>query len=213
MEKKYKGIIFDLDGVICHTDMYHYKAWKAIAEKLQIPFDEKKNNLLRGISRAESLDIILSGSSLKLTEREKNSLTEEKNNIYRDMLSKMSESDIDTETKNMLITLKKKYMLAVASSSKNALYILQKLKIDILFNVIVQGSDINYSKPHPEVFMLASEKMKLKSKECLVVEDSKSGVIAALAGGVDCAGLGDASKLNCTTYPIKNLKNIEAILL
>ena len=132
MEKKYKGIIFDLDGVICHTDMYHYKAWKAIAEKLQIPFDEKKNNLLRGISRAESLDIILSGSSLKLTEREKNSLTEEKNNIYRDMLSKMSESDIDTETKNMLITLKKKYMLAVASSSKNALYILQKLKIDIL---------------------------------------------------------------------------------
>ena len=119
MKKDYKGIIFDLDGVICYTDQYHYKAWKMLADKLGIPFDEQINNRLRGVSRMESLEIILEKSEKAYTEEEKVEMAEEKNTNYRELLAQMSPKDLSSEVKETLDLLHGTKLLAIGSSSKN----------------------------------------------------------------------------------------------
>ena len=118
---KYSAVIFDLDGVICHTDHYHYMSWKQIANDLSIYFDENINNRLRGVSRMESLEIILEKYNGRLTNEEKMMYAEKKNNIYRSLLSEMSPADLSDDVRKTLVQLKKKgYKLAIGSSSKNA---------------------------------------------------------------------------------------------
>lgn len=116
-----KAIIFDLDGVLVHTDQYHYQAWKSLADELNLPFDEKKNDRLRGISRMESLEIVLEDSDKTYTNEEKEHMAEKKNEIYRRLLSQMTPQDVKTEVREALSQLKNMgYLLAVGSSSKNA---------------------------------------------------------------------------------------------
>ena len=127
----YKGIIFDLDGVICHTDAYHYRAWKSLADSLGIYFDEKINNRLRGVSRMESLDIILEKADKSYSQDEKEVFANEKNKLYKFLLEEMSEKDLDIKVKSSLDALKiKGYKLAIGSSSKNAKLILKKLGLE-----------------------------------------------------------------------------------
>ena len=112
-----RAIIFDLDGVICSTDRYHYLAWKALADRLGIPFDEQKNKLLRGVSRLDSLEIILGNRSSHFSEQEKWELAEEKNRIYREYLQTMRPSDLSEDTCYALQTLRKRgYLLAIGLS-------------------------------------------------------------------------------------------------
>ena len=125
---KYKGIIFDLDGVICSTDVYHYQAWKKIADENGIYFDETINNRLRGVSRMESLEIILEKSDVKFSEAEKELLAEEKNEYYKELLKKMTEADLSAEVKETLDALRDKGLkLAIGSSSKNTKIILGRI--------------------------------------------------------------------------------------
>jgi beta-phosphoglucomutase len=198
---KYKGIIFDLDGVICSTDEYHYQAWQALADRLGIPFDKERNNLLRGVSRMESLNIILEKSDKEYTEEEKLAFAEEKNNTYRKLLAKMSAADLSEEVESALHHFKQKGLkLAIGSSSKNAPYILERIGLPDFFEAVADGNGITHSKPHPEVFLLAADMIGLEAKDCLVVEDAHAGVEAAVAGGFDCAAMGDAKSNPAAKY-------------
>ena len=200
---RFKGIIFDLDGVICFTDKYHYKAWKALADKLGIYFDEEINDRLRGVSRMASLDIILERSEKKYSEEEKLRFAEEKNELYRDLLAEMSPSDISDEVRKTLSALRERGLkLAIGSSSKNTPLILKKTDTAKYFDAVSAGNNIAFSKPDPEVFLKAAGFLGLKPEQCLVVEDAFSGIEAGVAGGFATAGIGPASQYEKTDYPL-----------
>lgn len=151
---KYKGIIFDLDGVICHTDKYHYQAWKKLADKLGIYFDEEINNRLRGVSRMESFEIILEKYDGEMTEEEKVRYASEKNDLYRELLKNMTTADLDPQVKETLDALRSRgLLLAIGSSSRNAGFILERLGLSGYFDAVSDGNNISRSKPDPEVFL------------------------------------------------------------
>lgn len=207
---KYKAVVFDLDGVICFTDKYHYLAWKALADKYGIEFSEEDNNLLRGVSRAESLEIILRKyHGVPFTAEQKAQMLEEKNNTYKEYLKEMKPEDADPEVVYTLMSLASEgYLLGIGSSSKNTKFILTKLGLIKMFDKISDGTNITNSKPDPEVFIKASEYLGLKPKDCLVIEDAKAGIDAACAGGFDSCALGDASGYEKATYSLKSFKEI-----
>lgn len=208
---KYKGIIFDLDGVICHTDKYHYQAWKKLADKLGIYFDQEINNRLRGVSRMESFDIILEKYHGQMSQEDKVRYAAEKNDLYRELLKNMTTDDLDPQVKETLDTLRSRgLLLAIGSSSKNAGFILERLGLDGYFDAVSDGNNISRSKPDPEVFLKAAEYLNLQPQDCLVVEDAQSGLEAAIAGNMDCAAIGDAVKCNKANY---NLETFSDLLL
>jgi len=190
---KYEGVIFDLDGVICSTDEYHYLAWKALADRLNIPFGREDNNRQRGVSRMESLEVVLEKSPVAYSQEEKIAFATEKNDLYRELLGEMGEKDLSDEVKKTLLALREKGLkLAIGSSSKNTPFILERIGLGTFFDAIADGNCITHSKPHPEVFLKAAQMIGLDPSVCLVVEDAKAGVEAAVAGGFDCAAMGDA---------------------
>ena len=196
MLKLIKGIIFDLDGVICHTDHYHYLAWKQIADEQGIYFDEVINNRLRGVSRMESLNIILEGTTRGYSDEEKIALTERKNDVYRELLQNLCALDLSDEVKETLVYLRmKRLRIAIGSSSKNAKLILERIGLDNFFDAISDGTNISNSKPDPEVFLRAAEMLGLMPEECLVVEDATAGILAAQRGGFQSAAIGDAATM------------------
>ena len=206
---KYKGVIFDLDGVICSTDHYHYLAWKALADRLGIYFDETINNRLRGVSRMASLEIILERYNGTLSEEEKLAAAEEKNNLYRELLKEMTPADLSPEVKNTLDALRAKgLLLGIGSSSKNTKFILSRIGLGDYFDKISDGTNITRSKPDPEVFLKAAEYLGLEPKDCLVVEDAKAGIEAALAAGMDAAAIGDATSCGLATYNLSAFSDL-----
>ena len=187
-----KGIIFDLDGVLIHTDELHYQAWKELADHMGIYFDRSINEKLRGVSRMDSLEIILGENSLSNTEKEV--LADEKNEKYRKLLATLKPSDVTDEVRETLAALKEKGIkIAIGSSSKNAKFILQQIGLLDEFDAISDGNNISRSKPDPEVFLKAAEFLNLPPEECIVVEDAQAGIAAANAGGFISAGYGSAA--------------------
>jgi len=190
-EEKIKGIIFDLDGVICHTDKYHYKAWKSLADEIGVYFDEEINNRLRGVSRMESLEIMLERSEKTYTQQEKFEFADKKNERYKILLSEMSPVDLSDEVRNTLNELRKRgYKLLIGSSSKNAKFILERIGLGDYFDGISDGNNITNSKPHPEVFLKAAGFAGLIQEECVVVEDAEAGLIAAKAANMGAIAIG-----------------------
>lgn len=209
---KYKAVIFDLDGVICFTDHYHYLAWKKMADRIGVYFDEEINNRLRGVSRMESLEIILERSSRTYSEQEKQQLVAEKNESYVSLIRNMSQKDLSAEVKETLDLLRERgYLLAIGSSSKNTKLILQRLGLEGYFDAISDGTNIQRSKPDPEVFLKAAEFLGKIPEECLVVEDAKAGIDAAVTGGFDSAGLSEAAGYERTTYSLKSFSGLREI--
>lgn len=206
---RFKAVIFDLDGVICFTDRYHYRAWKQIADNEGIYFDEKINERLRGVGRMDSLDIILERAEKNYSSEEKKALAARKNEIYRKLLSQMSPEDLSDEVKNTLIKLRERGLkLAVGSSSKNTKYILERIGLKDFFDAVSDGTNITHSKPDPEVFLKASEFLKEKPSDCLVVEDAESGIDAGRAGGFTTAGLGCASHYDKTDHKLRSFSDL-----
>ena len=204
-----KAIIFDLDGVICHTDEYHYLAWKAMADSMGIPFDRQVNNRLRGVSRMESLEIILEQYTGELSQVEKEELAEQKNELYKESLKNMSTADLSEEVKTTLNTLRQRgYKLAIGSSSKNARFILQQLGLGSFFDAISDGNNITHSKPDPEVFVKAAQMLCIPAEECLVVEDAVSGAIAGRKGGMKVVCVGDASTEKAGDYNLTSFTQL-----
>ena len=204
-----KAIIFDLDGVLCQTDEFHYLAWKAIADELKIPFDRKINEKLRGVSRMASLEIILQKANRTFTDSEKVALAECKNTIYRKYLDKMTEKDLASGAKAVLTELSEKGLqLAIGSSSKNTQLIVDKLQIADFFTAIIDGNQIKHSKPDPEVFLLAAQKLEMQPADCLVVEDAEAGVEAAIRGGFQVAGIGSARDVAKVNFKLATLTDL-----
>ena len=208
--KKYDGIIFDLDGVICFTDHYHYLAWKALADTLGIDFDEGKNDRLRGVSRMESLEIVLEGyHGPALSPAEKTALADKKNNLYRQSLQTMSPKDLSDEVRNTLNALRARGLkLAIGSSSKNTPLILERIGLAGFFDAVSDGNNITRSKPDPQVFTMAAEMLHLSPEKCLVVEDALAGLQAAAAGGFDSAGLGPAAQSGKASYSLNSFAGL-----
>ena len=209
-----KAVIFDLDGVICFTDKYHYQAWKALADRLGIYFDEIINNRLRGVSRMASLDIVLERAERAYSQEEKDAFAAEKNATYVELLQQMSPRDLSDEVRETLNALRAGgYKLAIGSSSKNTKLILSRIGLGDFFDAISDGTNITHSKPDPEVFLMAAEMLSLDPADCLVVEDAKAGIQAAHAGGFQSAGIGEAAEHPDCTYPITSFGELKKILL
>lgn len=210
---KTKAIIFDLDGVLVFTDNFHYKAWKKIADKKDIYFDEIINDRLRGVSRMESLDIILEKYDGTLSAEEKNALAEEKNDYYKESLKELTPSDVSDDVRKTLKELKEKgYLIAIGSSSKNAKYILEKVELINEFDAISDGNNIVNTKPDPEVFLMAAEYLGVPANECAVVEDAWAGIDAAKAANMIAFGIGSAADYEKCDYTLKNLNDMIKIL-
>lgn len=212
---KYEAVIFDLDGVICFTDHYHYLAWKALADSLHVPFDEKKNDRLRGVSRMASLEIILEEyNGPELTEEEKGTLATRKNDLYRTYLQSMTTADLSNEVRDTLNVLRQNGLkLAIGSSSRNTPLILERIGLAGFFDAVSDGNNITRSKPDPQVFTMAAEMLGISPEKCLVVEDAVAGVQAAIAGGFDSAGLGPAAESNMATYTLHNISELVTAVL
>lgn len=207
------AIIFDLDGVICSTDRYHYLAWKALADRLGIPFDEEINRQLRGISRMESLEIVLGKHSSDYSAEEKMALAAEKNEIYKSYLSSMTPGDLSKEVRMTLHTLRQRgYLLAIGSSSKNTKQILTQLGLGQFFDAIADGTMITKSKPDPEVFLLAASMLGVSPENAIVIEDAESGIRAAKAGRFRAIGIKSDGNDPDSDITIKSLKNLIDIL-
>ena len=189
-----KGFIFDLDGVIVFTDKLHYQAWKRMADRLGIPFDETVNDRLRGVSREESLDIILENAhGPALDAEEKRRLAEEKNTYYRELLEELTPDAVEEKVKDTLVKLRQRgFRLAIGSSSKNAGLILERTGIAGLFDAVSDGNNIQRSKPDPEVFLDCSSSLGVEPCECIGFEDSQAGIEAIKRAGMYAVGIGVA---------------------
>jgi beta-phosphoglucomutase len=204
-----KAFIFDLDGVIVSTDSLHYRAWKALADSENIYFDEEINNRLRGVSRMESLAIILERATRSYTDEEKVAMAERKNAIYRELLQVLTPNDRLANVTDTLERLRKQgYKLAIGSSSKNTPIILEKIGYSGYFDAISDGNNIKNSKPDPEVFLKAAEFLNLQPQDCFVVEDAEAGIAAAKAGGFTAIGIGSAAQDPNADYAIDSFADL-----
>jgi len=185
-----------LDGVIVSTDELHYQGWKYMADSEGIYFDREINERLRGVSRMESLEIILEKATKTYTDAQKEYLATLKNDYYKELLTtKLSSQDILPGVKKILTELKAKGVkIAIGSSSKNAPTILKQIGMDATFDAVSDGNNIINSKPDPEVFLIAAEWLGLHPADCLVVEDAEAGITAALAANMKTLAVGSAAK-------------------
>lgn len=204
-----KGFLFDLDGVIVDTAKYHYLAWKRLADELDIPFTEKDNEQLKGVSRMQSLDIMLEKGKCNLSTDEKKSLAIKKNSWYLDYISKMPSDEILPGALDFIRQAKTKHIkIALGSASKNAKAILKQLKIGEYFDAVFTGNEVTEAKPDPQVFLKGAAALDLKPGECIVFEDAAAGVEAAKKGEMKCIGIGSKELLSEANFVVDGLHAI-----
>lgn len=207
----YKACLFDLDGVLVDTAIYHFKAWKMLGENFNYQLTEEQNEQLKGVSRVESLNRILAWASYSATEEQKEIWLKEKNDNYLSLISNMNPSEILPGVVDFLGQIKKEgYKIALGSASKNAEIILEKTGLMPWFDLIIDGNKVNKSKPDPEVFLKGSEGLGYLPNECIVFEDAQAGVEAAISGGMKVIGIGDASVLSDADKVIPNFVGINS---
>ncbi len=205
-----QAVIFDLDGVIVDTAHYHFIAWQRLARELGVNFTEHENEQLKGVSRMQSLEIILSLGKIRLSEKEKEDLADKKNQWFVEYIQAMKPDEIFPGVKELLKTIRSKGMkVALASSSKNADTVLTLLNIKDYFDTIVDGTMITHSKPYPEIFLLAANRLGMKPSECVVFEDAEAGVAAAVAAGMKCVGVGSVTQLGKANYIVNKTADFD----
>lgn len=191
-----KAALFDLDGVIVDTAKYHYRAWKKLANSLGIEFTESDNEKLKGVNRVQSMDLILKMGNKELSDDVKNELMDKKNSWYVDYISKMTSDEILPGAVEYIKELKKRSVkIGLGSASKNAQSILKSLSIIDLFDVIIDGTKVEKSKPDPEVFISGCNQLNVDNKDCVVYEDSLSGIEAGKRAGMYVVGIGSKDNL------------------
>jgi beta-phosphoglucomutase len=205
-----KGMIFDLDGVLVTTDTYHYEAWKRLADELNIPFTIEDNERLKGISRMDSLEIILSLDQKTYSEEEKQAFAKRKNDWYVASIKEMNKDAILPGAEDFLKAAQAKGLkIALGSASKNAPTILERLNLTHYFDAIIDGNSVSKAKPDPEVFLKGTEALELSPEECIVFEDAKAGVEAANAGGMTAIAIGKEVDLPGAKAYYEGLKDVD----
>ena len=211
---RFKAVIFDLDGVLVSTDEQHYQGWKALCDRLSIPFDRETNNRFRGVSRMACVDILEEISGCSFTPEQKLEYAAWKNERYRSLLSTLSPESVTAEVRKTLDALRARgLLLAVGSSSKNAKFILERIGLGDYFDAVSDGTNISRSKPDPEVFLKAAEFLGVPAAGCLVVEDAVSGVEAAHNAGMAAASVGDAAANGCGDYVLASFGGLLDVCL
>ncbi|GIV65671.1 MAG: beta-phosphoglucomutase [Bellilinea sp.] len=202
-----RAFLFDLDGVLTDTSEFHYLGWKRLADELGLPFDRQKNEALRGVSRRESLLLLLDGRPA--TEEEMNEWMERKNRYYLEYVSKMTPQDLLPGALELLKELHQAgYKVAIVSSSKNTPLVLDRLQINKWLDVVVDGNAPVLSKPAPDLFLLAAKQLGVEPSECLVIEDAEAGIAAGKAAGMRTLGLGPIERVGSADYHLADLKGV-----
>lgn len=206
---KYQAVLFDLDGVLCQTEELHYQAWKELAGQLGIPYDSETNERMKGLSRKDSLQLLLGRWEGDFSPDEKARMADGKNRRYLELLEERGASLLDPDAIRVLEAVRAKGLkTAIGSSSKNARRILDLLGLPSYFDGIVDGTDIVRGKPDPEVFLLAASRVDADPGVCLVVEDALSGIQSAKAAGMDAVFLTKAEGDDGETFRIRTLPEL-----
>lgn len=210
MDRYFAGVIFDLDGVITDTAEYHYQAWKRLADRLGLPFDRKINERLKGVPRMDSLNIILEKSPRVYSDAEKLQLASEKNADYVALISEITPTDLLPGTLELIQQLKAGgYKIGLASASKNAALVMDRLQIASYFDTLVDAATIKNGKPDPEIFLVAAEQLGLVPNVCIGVEDAQAGVKAIKAAGMFAVGVGAPGTLEGVDVMIPDLREFD----
>ncbi len=205
------GVIFDLDGVLVDTAEYHYLAWRQLADRLGIPFDRQANEALRGVDRLHSLLLLLGDHAPRFSEAEREALCAEKNAVYVKLIESLTPADLLPGARELLVGLRAAGIpTAVASSSKNARQVIDRLGIMPLLETVVGGGEVAVAKPAPDLFLLAARHLGLTPSQCVVVEDAEAGVAAAQAGGMRCIGIGSTDRVGAADRVVDSVADLTA---
>jgi kojibiose phosphorylase len=207
-------VIFDLDGVLTDTAELHYQSWQRIADELGLPFDRHANEALRGLSREESLERLLGPRSAEFSPQRKQEITARKNAEYLARVSSMTPADLLPGARELLTAVRETGLgVAVASSSRNAGAVIDRLGIRALLDAVVDGNDAPRSKPDPQVFLLAAERLGVPPRRCAVVEDAASGVAAALAAGMKVVGIGPRERVGAAHLVVAAIGELSVAMI
>src|ERR1700712_1740296 len=209
-----KACLFDLDGVIVDTAIYHYKAWKQLANSLGFDFTEHQNEQLKGVSRVRSLQLILQWGGITKTEAEQEVLATQKNEWYVEMISHMQPGEILPGAREFVQACRDAGIkTALGSASKNSMMILEKINMVQLFDAIIDGNKVTKAKPDPEVFLKGAEAVGVSPADCVVFEDAIAGIEAAIAGGMKSVGIGSPDVLGEANLVISGLDKMSLEIL
>lgn len=207
-----KACIFDLDGVIVDTAKYHYIAWKQLCNDEGFDFSEHDNEELKGISRVESLEILLNKGKITATPEQKNNMLQKKNNLYVSFISKMNDTELLPGVVDFLKSCRlHNIKIVLGSASKNARMILDKTNLTPYFDAIIDGNSTSKSKPNPEVFLMGARAVGEQPENCVVFEDAIAGVEAAISGGMKAIGIGEKKVLTQAHHVVTSLQEIKLI--
>lgn len=206
-----KAVIFDLDGVITDSAKYHYLAWKELADELGIEFDEAYNEKLKGVSRMESLELILRNGAVqdKYTQEEKICMAEKKNNNYKELIKQIIPADVLPGIKEFLEELRRGGIkTAIASVSRNAFFIINKLELDAYFDFIVDAASVKNAKPYPDIFLAGAASVSALPEECIGIEDAKAGITAIKRAGMKAVGVGTKEQMAEADLILEDTKDL-----
>jgi len=207
-------VIFDLDGVLTDTAELHYQSWCAVTAAHGLPFDPSFRDALRGLSRTDSLDRVLGPRRAEFSAAQREAITREKNDHYLMLIHAMTEHDLAPRAAALLAELRAEgFGVALASSSRNALPVLDRLGIRDRFDVIVDGHQVEIAKPDPQIFILAAERLNIPRLRCVVVEDAESGIAAAHAAGMPVIGIGPAERVGHADLQVEALADISIAMI
>ena len=209
-----QGLIFDLDGVLVDTAKYHYLAWKKLCGELGFHFDINDNELLKGVSRVRSFEIILEINNRKMSEEEITKYCTIKNGYYLEYIERLTAEDVLPGVREFLEDAKRAgYRIALGSASKNSRLILERLNITDLFDAIIDGTKVQNAKPDPEVFLKGAEELGVKPEDCIVFEDSAAGITAARNGKMCAVGVSNPEIRDYCDYFIRSFAEISPEVL
>jgi beta-phosphoglucomutase len=209
MASDVRAVIFDLDGVITDTAEFHYQGWQRLANELGVPFDRHANEQLRGLSRMDSLLAIVAGSGLTYTDADLKEWTERKNGYYLELVKTISPNDILPGAKEILLECRSAGIkTAIASASKNAPEVLERLGLGPLFDAVAHGGMVARGKPDPEIFACAANLLGIPVENCVGVEDSAAGLESIIGAGMASIGLGDPKLLARADRIFTSLKDV-----
>ena len=205
-----QAFILDLDGVITDTAEYHFLAWKQLADEEGIPFTREDNEQLRGVSRRQSLELLMGEHAARYTEEQIAEMMARKNGYYQEMLKQITEADFLPGARELLDELRRRgFKVAIGSASKNTPTVLKSLGILDFFDAISDGNCVSRAKPAPDVFVYAAGGMGVPPAQCVVIEDAQSGVEAALAGGMTAVGIGPEERVGAAHFRYDTTADID----